>query len=69
MADVKKKIKARQGHRIFVESVMSKSRELIAGEITEDICRKLQVNKRILEGKIALLESINGEIAECERQY
>ncbi|CAB3991676.1 TNF receptor-associated factor 3 [Paramuricea clavata] len=64
MADVKKKIKARQGHRTFVESVMTKSRELIAGEITEDICRKLQVNKRILEGKIALLESINGEIVD-----
>ncbi|CAB4010878.1 Hypothetical predicted protein, partial [Paramuricea clavata] len=64
MADVKKKIKARQGQRTFVESVMTKSRELTAGEITEDICRKLQVNKRILEGKIALLESINGEIVD-----
>ena len=64
MADVKKKIKARQGHRTFAESVMTKSRELIAGEITEDICRKLQVNKRILEDKIALLESINGEIVD-----
>jgi competence protein ComGF len=52
MADVKKKIKVRQGHRTFVESVMTKSRELFAGEITEDISRKLQVNKRILEGKI-----------------
>ena len=31
MADVKKKIKAPQGHRIIVESVMTKSRELIAG--------------------------------------
>ena len=64
MADVKKKIKARQGHRTFAESVMTKSRELIAGEITEDICQKVQVNKRILEGKIALLESINGEIVD-----
>ena len=64
MADVKKKIKAPQGHRIIVESVMTKSRELIAGEITEDICRKLQVSKRILEGKIALSESINGEIVD-----
>jgi hypothetical protein len=64
MADVKKKIKARQGHRTFVEGVMTKSCELFAGEITEDICRKLQVNKRILEGKIALLESINGEIVD-----
>ena len=64
MADVKKKIKARQGHRTFVESVMTKSRELIAGEINEAVCQKLQVNKRILEGKIVLLENINCEIVD-----
>ena len=55
MANVKKKIKARQGHRTFVESVMTKSCELISGEINEAICQKLQVNKRILEGKIVLM--------------
>ena len=64
MADVKKKIKAREGHRTFVQSVMTKSRELIAGEITEEICLKLQVNKRILEDKIALLENVNCEIVD-----
>ena len=64
MADVKKNIKARQGHRTFVESVMTKSRELIAGEINEAVCQKLQVNKGILEGKIFLLENINGEIVD-----
>lgn len=56
MADVKKKIKTRQGHRTFVEGVVGKSRELIAAEITEEVCQKLQVNKRILEGKITLFE-------------
>jgi hypothetical protein len=33
MADVKKKIKARQGYRTFAESVMTKSRELTADKI------------------------------------
>ena len=63
MADVKKKIKARQGHRTFAESVMTKSCELIAGEITEDICRKSDVDKfnylkSLLHGSAA--ETING---------
>jgi hypothetical protein len=63
MADVKKKIKARQGHRTFAESVMTKSRELIACEITEDICRKSDVDKfnylkSLLHGSAA--ETING---------
>ncbi len=43
---------------------MTKSRELIAGEITEEVCLKLQVNKRISEGKIVLLENINSEIVD-----
>lgn len=34
-----------QGYRTFVDSVMTKSRELIAGEINAAVCQKLQVNK------------------------
>ncbi len=37
---------------------------MIAGEITEEICLKLQVNKRIFESKITLLENINSEIVD-----
>ena len=65
MADAKKKVNIRRGHRSYVTKLFKTSDELIKGyQPGQELDQKLQQQKRILQERLDTLKTLDEQILE-----
>ena len=65
MADAKKKVNIRRGHRSYVTKLLKTSDELIKGyQPGQELDQKLQQQKRILQERLDTLKTLDEQILE-----